>query len=113
MRYRIVEFTFDTGRCPFRDWMDALDGNLSYRIQARISRFEHGHFGDFKKLAGTKIFEARFDFGPGYRVYFGILHSSRIILLLAGGDKSEQRRDIARAEEMWDLFLEVINAQNS
>ena len=63
-----------------------------------------GQFGDCKAL-NDGIYELRLFFGPGYRVYFG-QHKGKTILLLAGGDKSSQSRDIKKAKEYWRIYLE-------
>lgn len=63
-----------------------------------------GQFGDCKAI-GRGLYELRLFFGPGYRVYFGE-HQGRIILILNGGDKSTQRKDIKRAKEYWESYLE-------
>ena len=68
------------------------------RIGARIDRLAFGNFGDAKSV-GEKVFELRLDFGPGYRVYFA-RHGDRIVILLCGGDKGSQARDIARAQAL-------------
>ena len=68
------------------------------RIAQRLVRFEYGLLGDAKSIAG-KVWELRIDYGPGYRVYF-MRRGDEIILLLCGGDKSTQKRDIARAVQM-------------
>jgi putative addiction module killer protein len=75
----------------------------SARIRARIDRIEAGNFGNYKAL-GTGLFEFKFDYGPGYRVYFAI-DGNEIILLLSGGDKGSQRRDIEKAREYWINYL--------
>jgi putative addiction module killer protein len=100
----IKEFVDQDGSSPFRVWIDNLDAQIKARIQARIFRFESGNLGDFKSV-GEGIFEARFNFGPGYRLYFG-RQGSRILLLLLGGDKSKQRRDIKSAQFFWKQYLE-------
>ena len=68
------------------------------RIAQRLVRLEYGLLGDVKAIAG-KVWELRIDYGPGYRVYF-MRRGGEIILLLCGGDKASQKRDIARAVEM-------------
>ncbi|MEZ0296712.1 MAG: type II toxin-antitoxin system RelE/ParE family toxin, partial [Candidatus Methylacidiphilales bacterium] len=83
---------------------DTLDFRNEERISARTSRMEKGQFGDIKALGGG-LYESRFFFGSGYRVYFGE-HKGKIILLLNGGDKATQRRDIAKAKEYWLTYLE-------
>lgn len=68
------------------------------KIAGRIARFELGLLGDVKSV-GDGVLEARVDFGPGYRLYF-VRRGDRLIVLLVGGDKSSQPRDIARAKDM-------------
>jgi putative addiction module killer protein len=72
-------------------------------VQARILRFETGNLGDHKDV-GKGVWEARFDFGAGYRLYFGKL-GREIILLLLGGDKKSQNKDIQRARKFWTEYL--------
>lgn len=101
--YRVVEYLTENDRSPFRDWLETLNLSFRARIQARIFRFETGNLGDYKAL-GESLFEARLDFGTGFRVYFGI-HSGRLILLLSGGDKKSQQRDIQKARKLWLEYL--------
>ena len=68
------------------------------RIIGRIDHIRFGHFGDFKPLGGD-LFELRFFFGPGFRVYYTI-RGDRVVFLLHGGDKSRQERDIEKAREI-------------
>lgn len=84
--------------------MSSLDKPVRARISARVARFEDGHFGDHKPL-GDGVVEARFFIGPGYRIYFAI-HDGFIVLLLTGGDKSTQDKDIVKAKEFWGRYLE-------
>ena len=84
-------------------WFGSLrDRAAQVRIAARIMRLQAGNFGDAKAL-GSGVNELRLTFGPGYRVYYA-RQGERIILLLCGGDKDSQSRDIARAKQ---LVLEV------
>ena len=93
------------GQEPFTEWLKALqDRRTRKRIQARIDRIESGNLGDHKSL-GDGVFELRFQFGPGYRIYFGQVNNT-IILLLCGGDKSSQDRDIERAKVYWQEYKE-------
>lgn len=85
----------------FRSWLRGLrDGNARARIAARITRLRKGQFGDVKPL-GNKVSELRIDYGPGYRVYF-TQRGKTVCLLLCGGDKGTQYKDIAFAKEMVD-----------
>lgn len=96
---RICEYLDARERSPFREWLNDLDKATRARIQARILRFETGNLGDHKEV-GEGVWEARLDFGPGYRVYFG-MQDEDLVLLLIGGDKSSQSKDIKRAKEFW------------
>jgi len=82
----------------FKAWIDGLrDMRARERIALRLARVRNGLLGDAKFFDG--IGELRIDYGPGYRVYF-VRHGSTVVILLCGGDKSSQRRDIRRAIEM-------------
>jgi len=83
----------------FARWLDDLpDLRARARIQARIERLAFGNAGDVKP-AGEGVSELRIDYGPGYRVYFK-RRGQRLIILLAGGDKSSQSRDIKKAQRL-------------
>lgn len=93
------------GKSPFEEWFDALpDAIFKQRVLARIARLRSGNLGDWKSLGGG-VFELRLDFGPGYRIYFG-RRGNRIVILLVGGDKGSQRRDIRLAKEYWHDYEE-------
>ena len=98
MNYRLHIFEVrQTER--FVDWLGRLrDNNARIRIAARIRRIEMGNFGDVAPV-GEGVSEMRVHYGPGYRVYF-VQESAEIVVLLSGGDKSSQDRDIAKAKEM-------------
>ena len=83
----------------FQSWLRALrDRRAQERIAQRVARLGVGLFGDAKAV-GEGIMELRVDHGPGYRVYF-VRRGETLVLLLCGGDKGIQRRDIARAKTM-------------
>jgi len=83
----------------FVRWLTRLrDRAARMRINARIRRLSLGNFGDVKPV-GDGISELRIDYGPGYRVYF-VQRGSALVVLLAGGDKRTQERDIARARAL-------------
>ena len=100
----VREYVEDGGRIPFRDWLTELDKATRARVQARILRFEAGNLGDHKDV-GAGVLEARLDFGPGYRVYFG-RKGRELVLLLLGRDKGSQKKDIKRAQEFWSRYLQ-------
>jgi len=81
---------------PFAKWIDGLQDILARaRILARIERLATGNPGDVKAV-GEGISEMRIDYGPGYRIYYK-QHGRSVVILLAGGDKSTQDRDIKTA----------------
>ena len=83
----------------YQRWFESLrDLNAQLRIGARIRRVSLGNLGDSKPV-GDGVSELRIPYGPGYRVYF-IQSGATVIILLAGGDKSTQRKDIERAKEL-------------
>jgi len=87
----------------FDKWLSKLkDRATRNRLLARLDRLETGNFGDFKQI-DTNLFELRFFFGSGLRIYYTI-RNSYVVLLLAGGNKSTQAKDIAKARE---LLLEM------
>jgi putative addiction module killer protein len=89
----------------FREWVDALkDMTGRARIQVRIDRLTHGNPGQHRNLAGG-ISELKVDSGPGYRVYYTV-RGTRLLLLLIGGDKSSQAKDIVRARRLAKEFEE-------
>jgi putative addiction module killer protein len=83
----------------FQAWLDALrDMRAQVRIAARLRLAEAGSLGDWKSVGGD-VSEMRVDIGPGYRLYF-TRRASILIVMLAGGDKSSQARDIKRAQRI-------------
>lgn len=90
------------GREPFTEWVQSLSRQYRARVFARLDRFETGNFGDCKSI-GDGVFELRLPFGAGYRIYFGEVGTT-IVLLLCGGDKSSQKRDVGKAKEYWNIY---------
>ena len=87
------------GRHPFADWFDLLgDQVVQARVMQRLDRLQAGNAGDCRAL-GSRLMELRIDTGPGYRVYF-IQRGEVVIVLLAGGNKSTQNRDIRNAKAL-------------
>ena len=80
-------------------WFAKLkDSSIKIKVLARLDRVENGNFGDFKQI-GSNLFELRFFFGSGLRIYY-TTQEGRILFLLDGGDKSTQSKDIERAAEL-------------
>ena len=101
----IVIYEDERGYEPFVDWIQSLrDHKTRRRIRKRISRMEEGNFGDHKSI-GDGVFELRLFFGSGYRVYFAE-DGDTVVVLLSGGDKSTQNKDIKKAKEYWLDFQE-------
>lgn len=95
-----------SGREPFTEWFESIQNwETQDRIQKRIDRLALGNFGDCGTVGGG-VFELRIHFGAGYRVYFGEVDNT-IVLLLCGGDKSSQTRDIERAKDYWREYKET------
>jgi putative addiction module killer protein len=91
------------GSRPFQQWLLGLrDKQVVARIEARLARLAAGNFGDFKPV-GEGVVELRIDWGRGYRVYFARL-GQLVVLLLCGGDKRTQQKDIDRAKAYFDDF---------
>ncbi len=93
MKYEITSTYF------FDKWFKGLkDRTTRNKVLARIDRVKNGNFGDFKSL-GDDLFELRFFFGGGLRIYYTI-RNHKVVLLLHGGSKSSQNRDIDKARQM-------------
>jgi putative addiction module killer protein len=87
-------------RIPFDEWYFSLrDSKTQYKIDARLERVSIGNLGDYRSV-GEGVCELRIKYGPGYRIYFGQIGTT-IVLLLCGGDKSTQEQDINKAKEYW------------
>ena len=100
----LLEYVSEEGRNPFREWLTGLrDREARARVRVRLNRVRLGNFGDSKSV-GSGVSELRIPYGPGYRVYFG-RDGSRIVLLLTGGSKKRQSRDVALAKAYWDDYL--------
>lgn len=80
-------------------WLAKLkDSSVKLKVFARLVMIENGHFGDFKQIS-SDLFELRFFFGSGLRIYYTI-QNGKVVFLLAGGNKSSQKRDISKATEL-------------
>lgn len=101
----IKEYIAANGKNHFRIWHDGLkDIKARAKIDIKGARLRLGNFGDSKSL-GQGVYELRIHFGPGYRIYYG-LDGQVIVLLLCGGDKSTQKKDIKKAKTFWKDYKE-------
>lgn len=89
---------------PFNDWVNKLDLMYKRRIKRRVLQLQNNNFGDYKLLRDG-VYELRCHFGAGYRVYFE-QRSGRFVILLCGGDKGTQNKDIERAISYWKDYKE-------
>ncbi len=105
MKLVIREYLTAEEKSPYRAWLDPLPPSVRARVQARVLRFEMGNLGDHKSVGGG-VWEARLAFGPGYRIYFGKVGRS-VVLLLVGGQKGSHAKDIERAQGYWANYLEA------
>lgn len=97
----IILYTSHTGKQPFVEWQKKLDIKTESIVLARLARIRCGNFGDCKPIKGGKgIYELRIDYRAGYRIYYG-KSGSTIIVLLVGGSKRSQDRDINKAKQYW------------
>ena len=101
----ILYYTKKNGKCPFKEWLNKLDNVEQKRIYQRLLRVQLGNFGDFKPLKNSELSELRFMMNKGYRVYFKELDNV-IVLILAGGDKSDQTQTINKANKYFEEFKE-------
>ena len=90
--------TLDNNKCPFAKWLNSLDKPVKARVQSRLTRLLENNFGDFKKI-DNEISELRLKFGAGYRIYYTEIDDI-IVLLINGGDKSSQEKDIENARKI-------------
>ncbi|MGK5085748.1 type II toxin-antitoxin system RelE/ParE family toxin [Bdellovibrionota bacterium FG-1] len=100
----LLEYETVTGECPFLNWLHELkDLQARAIIRKRLNRVRIGNLGNNRHV-GQGVWELKIDFGPGYRVYYGN-EGDRIVVLLCGGDKGTQTRDITKAQEYWKDYL--------
>jgi putative addiction module killer protein len=97
---KLQKYITENGRCPFDEWVESLgDKRTQAIVVTRLNRVVQGNYGLCKSLGGG-IWELKIDFGAGLRVYFAE-DGNTIVVLLCGGDKSTQSKDIMKAQEYW------------
>jgi putative addiction module killer protein len=86
-------------KSPFEEWFYSLDAQAAAKVTKALVRLEQGNLSNAKSV-GEGVLEYRIDWGPGYRVYFG-RDGDVLVILLTGGTKKRQQRDIDTAHAMW------------
>lgn len=100
---QLLEYLTEDGENPFHNWLSSrIDRAARARIRVRLNRVRLGNFGDCKPV-GKGVNELRVNYGPGYRIYYG-KSKKTIVILLCGGSKKSQSRDILLAQEYWADF---------
>jgi putative addiction module killer protein len=97
----VREYIREDGSSPFRQWFDGLSHQAAAKVSVALARLEMGNTANVKWLSG--IGEYRINWGPGYRIYL-TMEGDELIILLGGGTKKRQQRDISRASELAKEF---------
>ena len=98
----IREYIDGRGRSPFGRWFDGLDAGAAVRVRTALARMAAGNLSSVRGV-GSGVLERRIHVGPGYRVYFG-RDGDTLIVLLGGGTKARQQKDIEDARELWQEY---------
>ena len=105
IKNNIIVYVTSEEKAPFTEWLESLDKIVRSRIKERLDRVALGNMGDCSPItAGEGVCELRFLFGPGYRVYYA-MDGDNVVLLLSGGKKSTQSKDIKKAVLFWEDYL--------
>lgn len=104
--YEIDIYKTANGKEPYIEWLESLDRSVRARIKARFTRIQETKNLGIYEPVGDGVFEFKFDFGPGYRVYFGF-NADVFLILLFGGNKKGQQRDIEKSKEYWRDHLSL------
>jgi len=100
--YLVKEYLTPDGISYFSKWFDNLNSAAASKVRVAVARIETGNFSNTKSL-GSGVFEIKIDYGPGYRIYYGN-DGEKIVILLAGGTKKSQQKDINKAHILWSEF---------
>lgn len=103
IKRNIEIYTTSDNKNPFIEWLENLENKTRYRIKIRLDRILLGNLGDYK-FVGSGVFELRLCFDSAYRIYFG-MEANNAIVLLCGGDKATQSKDIKKAILYWQDYL--------
>jgi putative addiction module killer protein len=105
----VLEYLQPDGRSPYAEWFDRLNAPAAAKVSIALARLSQGNYSSVKGVGGG-LYEYRIDFGPGYRMYFG-KDGERIVLLLGGGTKKRQQKDIAGALSRWQDYKQRKNQE--
>ncbi len=99
-KYEVEEYVTERGKVPFAEWLSHLkDKTGQAKLLARIRRASFGNFGDWKEIKGAKgLYEMREHYGPGYRIFYTLV-GNKLIVLLAGSSKKDQKKAVAQAKK--------------
>jgi len=98
----VREYLDRQGRSPFADWFNSLNPQAAAKVTTALTRLAGGNSSNVKGV-GSGLFEYKIDFGPGYRIYFG-KDGDRLVILVGGGAKQRQQRDIDAALAVWQDY---------
>jgi putative addiction module killer protein len=98
----ILEYLDRNGRSPYAEWFESLSAPAGAKVAVAITRLAQGNFSNVKGVGGG-IYECRVNVGPGFRIYFG-KDGERLVILLAGGTKKRQQKDIEDAMARWQDY---------
>jgi putative addiction module killer protein len=98
----VLEYEDEEGDHPFSKWFSSLNVQVALKVRIAIARMEDGNFSNVKGV-GRGVSEYRLNFGPGYRIYFG-KDGETLVILLGGGTKKRQNRDIETAQLLWKVY---------
>ena len=102
---RVDYYTTPSGKQPARDWLQSIKDKLTQAIlYKRIRQAGLGQMGNTRSV-GEGVHELKINYGPGFRIYYGI-HQDELILILMGGDKGSQKMDIKKAQAYWLVWKE-------
>jgi putative addiction module killer protein len=97
-------YALPSGKEPYTEWESRLSKDVQAIISTRLARIRGGNFGDSKSVSNG-VYELRIKWGPGFRVYYG-KRGRTVVILLCGGDKSTQKKDIKKAKAFWEDCLQ-------
>lgn len=107
MEKELVFYELSRRKMPFQKWLSKIkDIRAQAKIEARLTRLIKGHYGDYRLLKNG-VYELRLDYGPGYRIYFGEQQDPAVIVLLLGGTKKTQNKDIELAILYWKDYKQA------